>query len=197
MSHHLEDAPAIGRALAEGLVPSLRAVSLAERVQGTRDPMLPFSVAHRDALDAMHEVIGRNVDEAVRIMGVKGPEASHRRLAADVNARGLGAGLTASQVYDELQALSKWALGHLESIAYLVIAGDAHDEIVEVVKRGRALAGLAHWSRRTARRVCVACLERTVEVQWLDDGGVQVRCQHCHLSTDEFDPSLLLGEAVS
>jgi hypothetical protein len=194
---HLSWAPNVTSTLRSEVIPALQAVDFeAIRVDGSHEQRLPFSIAHLEAADTIHEVIARNTDECIRIMGVAGPETSHQRLAADMNAGGLRAVMTPRDAHQAVADAASWMLRYLESVAYLADVGQIHDEVVDAVKKGRGLAGMHDARPRRARAACIVCGTNTVEVDWQEDGTAKVQCKTCHLPAPAFDPRLVFEVQV-
>lgn len=189
--YRLAEAPKIIVALRSAMV-SLKAQKLEGRVDGTRDPQLPFFDTSAPEADAFWDAIVRWAGEHAAHLTLAGytnlalPEPVERLVAfweqtgAQGEARTVPPARGLRGTAQQMSDVCMWLRRHGEKIAHLDTVSDYHDAIVRTVARYRARAGLVPPRQRVKARPCPVCMETTVEVSSPDVGPMAARCTNCH-----------------
>lgn len=156
------------------------AVDTGDRVTGSRDQPIPIRPAPMARADDLHALVWTWTAEVLRTIGGRGPQLAHDLIASDADAGPIKTAMSSDVAQLFAREACGWLVYRLPRIVHLAISPDLAEELTTATRRAAGLAGLNGPSTWAAKRTCSVCDTRTVRVEWLPDGGANVRCTFCH-----------------
>ncbi|MDQ7877349.1 hypothetical protein Q9R08_05095 [Microbacterium sp. QXD-8] len=189
--YRLAEAPKILVALRSAMIP-LGAGALEGRVDGTKEPPLPFRDDAMDTADEFWNAIIRWAAEQAAALTIAGYTLLDipvpvSRLAGkwwETGEEGEPVRMTPPRSLDaaaaQIAEVCLWLRTHGEEVAHLDTVADYHDSIVRTIGRYRSRAGLVPPRGRAKSHPCPVCGATSVDVSSPDVGPLVVRCRKCH-----------------